>query len=214
MHILHFLADGRVGGPQVRIVRVHEAMLQLDTPIETIVACPPTQPDGYFDRQGMQHVLVQWHKPRAEQPLLSGLGWLFSGLWKDVSACRKIIRQYPRALAYVNGAILLAAAIAAVLEKAAWVWHLNDTSVPRFLALVVRAVLYWGKGRPIAASNSVVKYYRLPANSSVLYPPVQVMQRQDAKQNLVNYLGVMANLSPGKGIENVIEAFALATCAT
>ncbi len=211
--VLHFLADGRVGGPQVRVVRVHLGMNSVvDGVVETIVACPLTQPSAHFDRQGMRHVEMLWNKPKAEYPLRSGLEWLFSGLWKDVAASRKIMRGVPAAIVHVNGAILLAAVVAAILEKRLWVWHLNDTSVPRFLALIVRALLWIGGGRPLAASQAVVAYYHLPVSTEICYPPVPLpkVRSPHALDATPIKLGVMANLSPGKGVENVIEAFAVA----
>ncbi len=213
LRILHFLADGRVGGPQVRIVRVHEAMHErLGLPVETIVACPAAQPAGHFARPGMRHVEMAWNKPTAERPLRSGVAWLFSGIRKDVVSCRKIMRDFPGALVHVNGAILLAAALAAILEKRSWLWHLNDTSVPRLLAILVRAMLAAGTGKVIAASKAVVAYYRLPETTEVVYPPVEALDGHDKFTLNASpaRLGVMANLSPGKGIEHVIEAFAIA----
>ena len=122
------------------------------------------------------------------------------------------MRQFPGTIVHINGAILLAAALAAILEKRIWVWHLNDTSVPRFLALIVRVLLAAGNGKTIAASRAVVSYYRLSEFTEVVYPPVEVAGVRDrAHLDLTDIcLGVMANLSPGKGVEHVIEAFALA----
>ena len=210
--MLHFLSDGRVGGPQVRIVRVHTAMNKDGCPVETIVASPSTQPADYFRRTGMRHLMMTWHKPSAERPFFTGLAWLFSGLWIDVAACRKIMREYSDAIVHVNGAILLGAALAAIFEKRIWVWHLNDTSVPRFLAFIVRILLSLGKGKAIAASNAVVSYYRLEKFTEVVYPPVEITDDhvRISLDSPIIRLGVMANFSPGKGLERVIEAFAIA----
>ncbi len=122
------------------------------------------------------------------------------------------MREFPSAIVHVNGAILLAVALAAILEKRVWVWHLNDTSVPRFLALIVRALLSMGRGKALAASRAVVAYYRLAQSTEVAYPPVEVPSYRDRTHldSRPIRLGVMANLSPGKGVENVIEAFAAA----
>jgi glycosyltransferase involved in cell wall biosynthesis len=208
--IFHFLADGRVGGPQIRIVRVHTGMQSKDTEIRTVIACPSTQPQKFFDRPHMHHLEVQWHKPKAEQALRSGIAWLLYGMWKDVGTCQRSMRQFPEAIVHINGAILVSAAIAAFIERRKWIWHLNDTSVPRFLALVVRSLIFWGKGKPIAASSAVINYYGLPRNTPVLYPPVEIDVEIDRTEDAIHRVGVMANISPGKGIEEVIEAFALA----
>lgn len=212
LKVLHFLADGRVGGPQVRIVRIHAAMNDIGCKIETSVACPLPQPVDYFVRPEMRHVLIEWHKPSADRPLRSGVTWLFSGLWKDLVVCRKILRQFSDAVVHVNGAILLSAAIASALEHRAWVWHLNDTSAPRFLALAVRALLFIGRGQPVASSGAVVNYYGLSGKTKILYPPVVSSVTKDHVDYPIGgiKLGVMANLSPGKGIEDIIEAFAIA----
>lgn len=210
IEVLHFLADGRVGGPQVRIVRVHAAMQTGCGPVAAVVACPLTQPENFFDRSEMRHIEMQWHKPKAESPILTGLVWLFSGLWQDMAACRKIIRQFPEAIVHVNGAILVSATIAASLQRAKWVWHLNDTSVPSLLVLVVRSLLVLGGGKPIAASSAVIRYYDLAQDTTILYPPVEIVAERPCVDETIRRIGVMANISPGKGIEDVVEAFFLA----
>lgn len=210
--VLHFLADGRVGGPQVRIVRIHAAMNNIGCPAETIVVSPATQPENFFNRAGMQHVEMTWHKPVRERPFFSGMKWLFSGIWRDVASSCKLIKQFDRAIPHVNGAIMLPVALAAALERKPWVWHLNDTSVPRFFALVVRVLLFVGGGEPVASSEAVVSYYGLSGKTRILYPPAGaavIHEYGDSPRDCIK-LGVMANLSPGKGIEDVIEAFAIA----
>lgn len=212
LKVLHFLADGRVGGPQVRIVRIHAAMNNIGCPVETIVVSPATQPENFFNSAGMQHVEMTWHKPVRERPFSSGMKWFFSGIWRDVASSRKLIAQFKGAVPHINGAIMLPVAIAASLGKEPWAWHFNDTSVPRFLALIVKFILYVGGGMPVASSHAVVSYYGLPDNTRVLYPPVGSVTAKaciDGRGDVVR-IGMMANLSPGKGIEDVIEAFAIA----
>lgn len=209
LKILHFLADGRVGGPQVRIVRVHQAMNEsIGCSVETVVACPPVQPADHFARSGIRNVAMEWNKPKAEHPLRSGLAWLISGLWKDVAACRKIMRMFPDSIVHVNGAILLSAAIAAILERRKWVWHFNDTVVPRWFVDLVKAVLFLGKGQVIATSQAVIEHYRLLKNTPVIYPPAPVCNCI-AKRGDVQRIGTMANFSPSKSFEYIIDAFSI-----
>ena len=178
-------------------------------PISTTVVSPRPQPENFFERPGMSHVQIEWNKPVRERPIVSGMKWLFSGLWKDVAASRKLIRNHGDAIVHINGAIMLPVALAASLEGGPWVWHLNDTTVPRFLAHVVQFLLKVGKGKPVAASRSVVEYYGLPDSADIAYPPASISDVAPVRDGAVRRIGVMANISPGKGIEDVIEAFAL-----
>ncbi|RMG21043.1 MAG: glycosyltransferase family 1 protein [Methanobacteriota archaeon] len=210
MEILHFLADGRVGGPHVRIARVHEGMQSANRKITTVVACPPIQPPYFFESRGIEHKEFIWHKPMRESPILSGMRWLTRGMLADVASCRSLIRQHRGALIHINGAILIAAAIAAALERVPWIWHLNDVTVPRILVPLVRLLLLLGKGRAIATSRAVIHHYQLPESTPIVYPPVPLenVVRPSVESSFFR-IGTMANLSPGKGIEDIIRAFAL-----
>ncbi|NNM83367.1 MAG: glycosyltransferase family 4 protein [Burkholderiales bacterium] len=157
----------------------------------------------------MNHVRIQWHKPVREKPISSGFKWLLSGLWQDVAASRRLIRRHGDAIPHINGAIMLPVAIAAALEGRPWIWHLNDTTVPRFLAHFVKFLVRAGHGKPVAASRSVVEYYDLPDSSDIAYPPASIPEDAPVRGGEVRRIGVMANISPGKGIEDVIEAFAI-----
>lgn len=209
MRVLHFLMDGRVGGAQVRIARVHSHFMAHGIDIETMVSCPPVMPANFFSSRGIPYVEFNWMKPSLERPLLSGLRWITTGLARDVGKIKRVIAEAQPDVVHVNGAILLAAVIGARLRGVMVVWHLNDTSVPRIYALAVRLLGGLLGVTFIAASHAVINYYGLNADTQVFYPPGPDVEAKGwTKKNNPPKIGVLSNLSPGKGVETAIAAFA------
>ena len=176
----------------------------------TIVACPTVLPDQFYSHPGISHVRIFWRKPKLEKPVSTGLEWFFVGLWKDVINSYLVIKKARPSIVHVNGAVLLPAVIAAFLFQVPIVWHFNDTTVPGLFAKTMRVVASSCKAQTIAASRAVVKYYSLSDNTPVIYPPAPTIDVKGlCDQELITRIGVMANLSPGKGLEYVIEAFSI-----
>jgi len=207
--VLHFLMDGRVGGAQVRIVRVHSCFIAESNGIETTVSCPPVAPANFFSSCGIPFVEFNWNKPSLERPLFSGLRWLAIGLARDIGKIRRVIDKVQPDVVHVNGAILLAAVIGARLSGVSIIWHLNDTTVPRFYAVAVRLLGKLLGVTFITASHAVIEFYKLDAGTQVVYPPgPDIVEKGSYEINNPPKIGVLSNISPGKGVETAIAAFA------
>ena len=209
--ILHALADGRLGGPGVRIVRVHSVLRrQLGEDFETVVACPELEPPDYFSRLGVRHVMVEWSKPQQERPFVTGVAWLARVLCVDLRKAIRVMRAVKPTVVHVNGAILMAPVIAGLVCRKGVVWHFNDVTVPKLYAWLSSMIVRVCGINPVAASEAVIKYYRLPINTRVIYPPAgfirQGVKKPSGRRAVV---GVMANLNPSKGVDEAIKAFAV-----
>ncbi|MGO9566191.1 MAG: glycosyltransferase family 4 protein [Desulfomonilaceae bacterium] len=176
----------------------------------TAVACPTLDPPDFLDGPGLEQVNLEWNKPQLEHPLVGGAKWLAYGIWRDVGRARAVIRQVRPSLVHVNGAILIAGVIAARLEKVPTVWHLNDVSVPRLYARVVKSLSLLCGATIIAASNAVIDYYCLNPSTQVVYPPApKVKIESDITPRSTRRIGTLTNLSPSKGVERIIDAMVL-----
>lgn len=213
IRVLQVLADWRIGGPAIRIVRLQEGFERIkEEQIITLVASPQGTVADFFEKRGIEHHALTWHKPNIEHPIRSGLTWLLSGLRLDIAQSRAAIRKTAPSVVHVNGAILLPAVLAAWLENVPTVWHLNDIQIPRFMAVVVRRLASLSNARVIAASGSVVRYYGLSAETPIFYPPApetQPSEKRSREEKPIRTMGVLANINPIKGIHDAVDAVGL-----
>jgi glycosyltransferase involved in cell wall biosynthesis len=211
LRILHFLAEGRLCGPLVRISRVHQELYRLyGNQVVMSVASPPLEPQDYLCRDGITHIEAIWNKPELEKPIQTGLAWLTMGIFRDVIRARKIIRQTSPSVVQVNGAILIAGALAARLEGLPVLWLLNDCTVPRLFAQTIKFIAGASKAKLIAASRAVIDYYNLQKTTPIVFPSLpSSLPKPVSRKKVGSRLGTIANLSPGKGFESIIDVVSL-----
>jgi glycosyltransferase involved in cell wall biosynthesis len=211
LKVLHFLAEGRLCGPLVRLSRVHrELYRQYGNSIVAFVASPPLEPPDYLSREEIGHIEAVWSKPQREKPITTGLAWLTTGVFRDVIRARKIIRETGPSVVQVNGAILIAGVIAARLEGLPVMWLLNDCTVPRLFARTIKLIAGASGATLMAASRAVIDYYNLQKTTPIVFPPLPSSLPEPVSRKTVGRrLGTLANLSPGKGFETIIDACSL-----
>jgi glycosyltransferase involved in cell wall biosynthesis len=211
--ILHFLSDGRVGGPGVRISREHKGLERIsDGRTETIVACPTVQPNGYYETAGIAHVPYSARKPSTDRVIRSGLSWIAMGLLTDFRQCRSILEEIRPDVVHVNGAILAAPIVACGLKGVPALWRFDDVMVPQAMARAARTLAPLCGARIVATSNAVVRHYALPETTPVLYPPGPDLTAEPTPHtNRASgaKVGVLANVAPLKSIDTAITAVAL-----
>lgn len=174
------------------------------------VASPPVEPSDYLCREGIGHLEAIWSKPELEKPITTGLAWLTTGIFRDVMQARKIIKETNPSVVQVNGAILIAGVLAARLEGLPVFWLLNDCTVPKLFARTIKAIAGASGATLVAASRAVIDYYDLQHSTPIVFPPLPSSLPEPLSPKKVGrLLGTLANLSPGKGFETVIDVLSL-----
>jgi glycosyltransferase involved in cell wall biosynthesis len=219
--VLNVVFEERLGGPQLRVLRI--AQILRTRSLETVVVIPRGDPAfasllreaGIAFRELDLVRLRHTRNPSVHARFLARF-------WGNVRALRQLIRERGIDLVHTNGLMHLQAAIAARREKVPLVWHLNDTRSPwlvrrTFTPLVER----WADGIAIAA-QAVGRYYfpdrcGVDGRLHLLYAPVDTdrfspaldgsaVRKELGIGETAPLVGVVANLSPGKGIEYLLEA--------
>jgi len=224
MRVMNVVADERFGGPQSRILQVASRLKAKN--VETIVVT--RRGDRTFAMRlaeaGVPCVEIDLVRPRASLDPRLHLQFfrLFS---KNVREMRKIIRERAIHVVHTNGLIGVQAAIAARLEGAPLVWHLNDVTFPRPLRmLLLPLVRRWATVIAVSA-HRVGEFYLgawdaapdLASRVHVLHAPVDIHRfvpgidgsgvRRELKIALdCPVIGAVGNLSPGKGFEFLLRA--------
>jgi len=142
--------------------------------------------------------------------------------WPNVKDLRRLIQETHASIVHTNGLMNLQAALAARLEGVRLVWHLHDITAPRAFRLLCLPVLRsWADAIPIVARAIGEFYFPDPARVArrlhLVYPPVDPEKFNPAVDGSpvrtelgiptdAPVVGAVANLSPGKGIEYLLEA--------
>lgn len=147
---------------------------------------------------------------------------LLMRFWPNVRELRGLIRETHAQIVHTNGLMNLQAAVAARLEGVRLVWHLHDISAPRAVRAVCLPLLYAWANRIAVVARALTEFYfpdpaRVAARLHVIYPPVDPAKFNPAVDGSAlraelgippeaPVVGTVANLSPGKGIEYLLEA--------
>ncbi|HLW79243.1 MAG TPA: glycosyltransferase, partial [Terriglobia bacterium] len=222
--VLNVLFEERFGGPQSLALQVAERLQS--KAVETIIAIP--RGDQTF-RTLLRAAQVGCReldlaRPR-KTPNPFALARFASHFWPNVLALRRLIRESNATLVHTNGLMNLQAAMAARLEGVRLVWHLNDLGAPRAVRRVCLPFLRSWADRIAVGARAIGEFYFPNAHAMaqvkerlhVVYPPVDPERFSPAAEpsSLRTELGIstdapvigtVANLSPGKGIEFLIEA--------
>ena len=221
IRILNVLFEERLGGPQLRVLQVAQELKKRG--YETIVALPKGDP--HFARR-LGHASIPFYEfdlVRLRRSLDPRLHLRFVARFgSNVAGLRRLIRREEISLVHTNGLMNLQAALAARLEGAPLVWHLNDVFTPPFLrALLVPLVRRWA-GRIAVASRAVADccfrdVSAIEDHLQLLYAPVDLWEfhpgvsgarvRQEFEISPdAPVIGLVANVCPGKGHEYFLDA--------
>jgi glycosyltransferase involved in cell wall biosynthesis len=220
--VLNVLFDERFGGPQSMALQVAQGLRRKS--VETIVVIPRGDPAlrtllGLAEVPYRELDLVRLRKTR--NPITHVRSLL--SFWPNVAALRRLIRETHAQIVHTNGLINLQAAFAARLEGVRLVWQLHEIAVPRPARQVCLPFLRSWADRITVVAQAMVEFYfpdpaPVAARLQVIYPPVDPAKLNPAgaggsgvRAELgipvdAPVVGTVANLSPGKGIEYLIEA--------
>jgi len=221
--VLNVLYEERLGGPQLRVLQVARGLQAKGW--ETVVVIPRGDPafalrlhaEGVpFQELRLVRLRRSWN-PATHLAYLARFG-------PNVAELRRLIRRHGAEVVHTNGILHLQAAIAAHLEGAALVWHLNDSHSPFLLGWLCRPLVRRWSDRIAVTARAVGDYYfpntrGVADRLHVVYPPVDISRfnPQVDGSGIREELGVpddgpvigtVANIVPGKGLEYLLEAAA------
>lgn len=191
--------------------------------VETIVVMPRGDPTlrTLLGQAGVAYRELDLVRPRMTWNPGAHLRFLVR-FWPNVRDLRGLLRETHAQIVHTNGLMNLQAAIAARLEGVRLIWHLHDIRAPRTVRAVCLPVLHsWADAIAIVA-RAVGEFYfpdpaRVAARLHLIYPPVDpgrfnvTVDGSAVRAELglppeAPVVGAVANLSPGKGIEYLLEA--------
>jgi glycosyltransferase involved in cell wall biosynthesis len=219
--VLNVIFDERFGGPPSMALQAACGLRRRS--VETVVVIPRGDPTfATLLREAQMPVreldLVRprdTRNPRAHARFLARF-------WPNVTALRRLIRDCDAKIVHTNGLMNLQAAIAARLEGVRLVWHLNDIRAPRSARVVCLPFVRSWADRIAVGARAIGRFYFPDPSAAagrihVVYPPVDPGRfnptvdgsRVRAELGIppdAPVVGTVANLSPGKGVEYLIEA--------
>ena len=155
--VLNVMEDGRIAGPQLRMLRVAKA---LNGKIDTIIAIPQEPPFEFRDRltdAGVPFVQLPLTK-LSRQP--SEVAKSIIRLPSEILAMKRYIKANNIDVVHSSGgAWMFKAIIAARFAATPSVWHLNDTSSPSVFRFIARVLLKRWVAGVIVAGSRVKSHY-------------------------------------------------------
>lgn len=218
IRVANVIEEGRVGGPQLRLIRVAAAQTR---DVRTLVVMPRAN-SKLFERLCAERSIDNYQLPLSQ--ITKGwraMLWYLVGWPTEIARLVLFLRRQGVDLVHVaGGSWQVKGVIAASLARIPAVWHLNDAKMPRFILVLFRLMNPLATGF-IYTSQRVVEYYnpliRKPRPYAVIPPPVSTeafdpnqrypdtgMRRGGSAERLL--VGTVCNVNPVKGLETLIEA--------
>lgn len=219
LKIANVIEEGKLGGPQVRMVRVASA---LAGEAKTLIVMPQTNSASF--REMCEANDVAYHMlplTRITKEWRAALAYIvFSPL--EVLRLARLFRTEQIDLVHVSGGSWqYKAVIAARLAGIPSVWHLNDTFAPIWVRWLFQFLSPLASGFIFASHQSELYYGDLIRSShvkrrAVIPSTVDHMHFDPARtypvdtdlpnNNEVPVIGTVANVNPIKGLETLIYA--------
>lgn len=217
MRIANVIEEGKVGGPQVRMVRVAAALkLRMDT----IIVMPGANSGPFRDLCGENGVIYRvLPLTRITKEWRTAVSYCMFSPYEVISLARLFRRLEVNVVHASGGSWQYKAVVAARFAKIPVVWHLNDTAMPGWVRRLFRIVSPLADGF-IFASYRSQEYYGgavgtrpqvvIPAAvDSDQYNPTHCENAEEEKwvdSDDARTIGTVANINPIKGLETLIEA--------
>jgi glycosyltransferase involved in cell wall biosynthesis len=218
MRIANIIEEGRLGGPQVRIANVACA---LKDRIQTTVILPEHKSEQFQRQLAQCNIPYKLFKiTRITKELSMAIRYGLFSLFEIIQLTVYFRKQKFDLVHVSGGAWQYKGVIAASLSGTKLVWHLNDTSMPKFFRFLF-SLLSELPDAYIFASERTSHYYGnlIPENKKrfVVPAPVDTQQFKPSDAMLASQLsengkitvGTTANVNPIKGLELFIEVSAL-----
>ncbi|MEQ8971768.1 MAG: glycosyltransferase family 4 protein [Coleofasciculus sp. C1-SOL-03] len=181
--IANIVLDGRVGGPQRRIVQVAQHLLEQGW--ETVLVFPYMGDElpQYATQNGISYLCVPLSRIRLENILVQLIRYV-SRLPFETWQLKTALKNHQIDIVHANGLYNVQAVLAAKLAGLPLVWHINDNSpLPPWSYRIARTTLGW---------LAEIRVYSSPPvrdmcddyddeRTAILYPPVD-LEKFDPKK--------------------------------
>jgi glycosyltransferase involved in cell wall biosynthesis len=220
--VANIIEEGRLGGPQVRMVEVSRCLKQL--PVDNTVICPFLQSGRFRKRllvNQIPHIQMPLHKLTKNRRQLCS--YVFSFMSELFLLLRYFYKQQFDVVHVSGGCWQFKGVIAGKLAGSRVIWHLNDTQAPRLFRVFVKIMCRLFVDGLIVAGEKVKQYYVTEMNIQNMpvfeiqapvdtryYNPFQG-RKNSGKTPLSEGLNVVTigNINPKKGYENFISMTSL-----
>ena len=221
MKIANVIEEGKLGGPQVRMVRVAEAMSDR---AETLIVMPRANSGPFREICEAHNVrYCTLSLTRITKEWGAALAFVLFSPWEVLRLACLLRRERIDLVHASGGSWQYKAVIAAWLAGVPSVWHLNDTSILGWIRHLFRLVQPLASGF-IFASHRSADYYgaELVGRLHAVVPSTVDIARFDPARSYTiddtlrdrlgttPLIGTVANVNRIKGLNLLIEAFALA----
>lgn len=220
MRVANIIEEGKLGGPQVRICAVAAA---LRGRVDTTVVMPAENSKAFQQRCDafsvsyrvlpITRITKEWHVA-VRYVLFS----FFEVLWLT-----RVLKRSGFDLVHVSGGSWqFKGVLAAKLAGKKVLWHLNDTSMPKFIRRLFSVISPLADGFIFASERSrdyydgMVRQYQAefvipaPVDRRVFDPSGEYLGENELLDNWTGKLvvGTVANVSPVKGVDALIRSAA------
>ena len=221
MRIANVIEEGKLGGPQIRMVRIAAA---LSEQVETIIIMPRSNSKLFTEmclEYGVPYRLMRITRITAE--FREAVSYVVFTPLEVLALIRLFRRERIEAVHASGGSWQYKGVIAAWMANIPVIWHLNDTDMPRWVRLLFRVFKPFADGF-IIASHRTANYYgaKLDGNLCGVVPstvdlekfsPTNSYSSDDPVFEMLGkspVVGTVANINFVKGFEILINAFAKA----
>jgi len=217
MRIANIIEEGKLGGPQVRMVRVAAALRDR---AETLIFMPRSNSAPFrrmCEAHGVPHRILPL--TRITKEWRAALAYVLFSPWEVVRLAWLFRRERIDLVHASGGSWQYKAVMAARLAGLPVVWHLNDTFAPGWVRRLFRLVAPLASGFVFASHRSQVYYSGLirrdrqqavvPAtvDTATFDPSLELTADPDVPLD-GPVIGTIANVNPIKGLETLIRAAA------
>lgn len=214
MNVANIIEEARIGGPQIRIVRVAQNMKKLG--IKTFVFMPKRNSKDFYKLCKKNDLQVEFLEiANVGKRLFTVLKYLFSFIF-DIFEIKKKIEKYKIDLIHISGGSWqIKGVIVGKLLKIPTIWHINDTNMPWVVLKVFKFLSSYVDGFIFASKKSLLTYKinkKIPRTIIPSTLDTKYFHKNVVKtKNLINpkllkkrLVVTVANISPVKNLECLV----------
>ncbi len=218
IRVANVIEEGRLAGPQIRIVEVAKALKKKG--VETTVIFPFLDSQEFQNRLEMSKVKyfqLPFNRPtKVKKKLLRYLVFFIYEIW----LLYRLFRKYKFDVVHASGGSMqFKSVLAGRLAGLKVIWHLNDTQMPNFVRALFKIIANRFPDGFVVAGERVRKYYleELKVGKGKFTIEIQApvdcshFNGRDTEPNekMVSHKGVnivsVGNVNPFKGIETFLS---------
>ena len=221
IRIANVIEEGKLGGPQLRMVRIAAA---LRSQAETLIVMPQANSESF--RVLCDENSVPWRAlslTRITKEWRVALAYCFFSPIEVLQLTTLLRRERVDLVHASGGSWQYKAVLAAKLARVPVIWHLNDTQIPNWLRRLFRLVQPLADGFMFSSQRTRDYYTPLISGNrpqAIVFPPTDTKHFDPGmpivQSNLFSnswldktIVGTVANINPIKGLETFIKAMSI-----